>query len=108
MFTVLVPRVFNFIEIQVSAAADNKGFVVATKWVKLIHKPFKATLAATMKASLGRSLHRYKSRMGKNIHLNLSSKANLNKQKDIKDLTKAAMGAGGQLLSSGSEFDGRK
>ena len=76
--------------------------------MKLTHKPFKATLAVTMKASLGRGLHRYKSRMGKNIHLKLSSKANLNKQKDIKDLTKAAMGAGGQLLSSGSEFDGRK
>ena len=36
MFTVLVPRVINFIEIQVSAAADNKGFVVTTKRAKLL------------------------------------------------------------------------
>ena len=36
---------FSNVETQVSAAADNKGFMVTTKWVKLTHKPFKATLA---------------------------------------------------------------
>ena len=58
MFTVLVSRVFNNIEIQVCAAADNKSFLVTTKRAKLSHKPSKATLAVTMKASLCRSLHK--------------------------------------------------
>ena len=39
MFTVLVSRVFNNIEIQVCAAADNKSFLVTTKRAKLSHKP---------------------------------------------------------------------
>ena len=47
MFTVLVPRVFNNIIIQVCAAADNKSFVVTIKRAKLSHKP-----------SLCRSLHK--------------------------------------------------
>ena len=95
---------FSNVEIQVSAAADNKGFVVATKWVKLIHKPFKATLAVTMKASLGRSLHivestRYKSWMGTNSHLNLSSdKGEFDKAEHSKDLTKAAMGRSAAIV----------
>ena len=46
------------LSIQVSAAADNKGFVVTTKRAKLSHKPSKSTLAVTMKAGLGRSLHK--------------------------------------------------
>merc|ERR1711928_292407 len=71
--------------VGVSAAADNKGFVVTTKRAKLAHKPSKATLAVTMKAGLGRSLHK--------------TKANLNKQRYRKDLTKAAMR--GQLPLSG-------
>ena len=58
-------RVFNNIEIQVSAAADNKGFVVTTKRAKLSHKPSKATLAVTMKAGLGRSLHKVPIKAGK-------------------------------------------
>ena len=65
MFTVLVLRVFNNIEIKVSAAADNKGFVVTTKRAKLSHKPSKATLAVTMKAGLGRSLHKVPIKAGK-------------------------------------------
>ena len=44
--------------VQVTAAADNKGFVLTTKRSKLSHKPAKATLAVTMKAGLGRSLHK--------------------------------------------------
>ena len=47
MFTVLVSRVFNNIEIQVCAAADNKSFLVTNKRAKLSHKP-----------SLCRSLHK--------------------------------------------------
>merc|ERR1712018_151591 len=58
---------------------------VTTKRAKLSHKPSKATLSVTMKAGLGRSLHK--------------TKANLNKQRYRKDLTKAAMK--GQLPSSG-------
>ena len=58
------------VEIQVSVAACNQGFVVTTKRVKLSHKPFKTTLAVAIMAGLGRSLH--KSLLGKNIHLNLS------------------------------------
>merc|ERR1739846_61384 len=49
--------------VGVSAAADNKGFVVTTKRAKLSHKPSKATLAVTMKAGLGRSLHKTKAAM---------------------------------------------
>ena len=49
---------FSSLSIQVSAAADNKGFVVTTKRAKLSHKPAKSTLAVTMKAGLGRSLHK--------------------------------------------------
>ena len=54
---------FSNVETQVSAADDNKGFMVTTKWVKLTHKPFKATLAlpspwkpASAGASTGTSL----------------------------------------------------
>merc|ERR1719382_1986875 len=63
--------------VGVTAAADNKGFVLTTKRSKLSHKPAKAALAVTMKAGLGRSLHK--------------TKASLNKQRYRKDLTKAAM-----------------
>merc|ERR1712098_215424 len=61
--------------VGVTAAADNKGFVLTTKRSKLSHKPAKAALAVTMKAGLGRSLHK--------------TKASLNKQRYRKDLTKA-------------------
>ena len=44
--------------VGVTAATDNKGFVVTTKRAKLSHKPAKATIAVTMKAGLGRSLHK--------------------------------------------------
>merc|ERR1712037_506408 len=43
--------------VGVSAAADNKGFVMTTKRAKLAHKPGKAMVATTMKAGPGRSLH---------------------------------------------------
>merc|ERR1712212_1212359 len=72
--------------VGVSAAADNKGFVVTTKRAKLAHKPSKATLAVTMKAGLGRSLHK--------------TKANLNKQRYRKDLTKAAMRRAAAIVRS--------
>ena len=54
--------------VGVSAAADNKGFVVTTKRAKLAHKPSKATLAVTMKAGLGRSLHKVKLRLANYGH----------------------------------------
>ena len=82
--------------VGVSAAADNKGFVVTTKRAKLAHKPSKATLAVTMKAGLGRSLHKVKLRLANYGRALLTetlpqTKANLNKQRYRKDLTKAAM-----------------
>ena len=48
---------FSNVEIQVSAAADNKGFVVNTR-LKLSHKPFKATLQFPWRPAVerGRSL----------------------------------------------------
>ena len=82
----------------------RKGNLLSTKWVKLTHKPFKATLAVTMKASLGRSLHivestRYKSWMGTNSHLNLSSdKGEFDKAEHSKDLIKAAMGRSAAIV----------
>ena len=63
-----------------------------------------ATLAVTMKAGLGRSLHiveatRYKSWMGTNSHLNLSSdKGEFDKAEHSKDLTKAAMGRSAAIV----------
>ena len=81
-----------------TAAADNKGFVVTTKRSKLSHKPAKATLAVTMKAGLGRSLHKVRITLTCGLDLwprftliTLQTKASLNKQRYRKDLTKAAM-----------------
>merc|ERR1712071_520664 len=71
--------------VGIAAAADNKGFVVTTKKAHLSHKPSKSTVATTMKAGLGRSLHK--------------TKGSLLKQRYRKDLSKAAMR--GLLLSSG-------
>merc|ERR1712222_296257 len=76
------------------SAADNKGFVVTTKRAKLAHKPSKATLAVTMKAGLGRSLHK--------------TKANLNKQRYRKDLTKAAMRRAAAIVRSQKPLPKRK
>merc|ERR1712076_97421 len=78
----------------VSAAADNKGFVVTTKRAKLSHKPSKATLSVTMKAGLGRSLHK--------------TEANLNKQRYRKDLTKAAMRRAAAIVRSQKPLPKRK
>ena len=47
-----------------SAAANNKGFVVTTKKLKLSCKPFKATIAVAMGNLAGASA-RYKSKLGK-------------------------------------------
>merc|ERR1712243_105024 len=63
--------------VGVSAAADNKGFVLTTKKAKLAYKPGKSLVAATMKAGPGRSLHKMKGA--------------LVKQRYRKDLTKAAL-----------------
>merc|ERR1712008_614010 len=77
--------------VGVSAAADNKGFVVTTKRA---HKSHKAPLTVTMKAGLGRSLHK--------------TKANLNKQKYRKDLTKAAMRRAAAIVRSQKPLPKRK
>merc|ERR1712080_573690 len=71
--------------VGVSAAPDNKGFVVTTKRCRQSHKPAKALVNTTMTAGLGRSLHK--------------TKGALIKQRYRKDLTKAAMV--GQQPSSG-------
>jgi len=78
----------------VTAAADNKGFVLTSKRSKLSHKPAKATLAVTMKAGLGRSLHK--------------TKASLNKQRYRKDLTKAAMRRAAAIVRSQKPLPKRK
>ena len=56
---------FSNVEIQVSVAAYNQGFVVTTKRVKLSHKPFKTTPAVAIMAGLGRSLHKVQVEAGK-------------------------------------------
>merc|ERR1719178_384840 len=63
--------------VGVTAAADNKGFVVTTK-----------------RAGLGRSLHK--------------TKANLNKQRYRKDLTKAAMRRAAAIVRSQKPLPKRK
>merc|ERR1712110_341360 len=63
--------------VGVSAAADNKGFVLTTKRSKNAFKPGKSMVNTTMKAGARRSLHKVK--------------AVLNKQRYRKDLTKAAL-----------------
>merc|ERR1712107_584745 len=80
--------------VGVTAAADNKGFVLTTKRSKLSHKPAKAALAVTMKAGLGRSLHK--------------TKASLNKQRYRKDLTKAAMRRAAAIVRSQKPLPKRK
>merc|ERR1711963_567830 len=79
--------------VGVTAAADNKGFVLTTKRSKLSHKPAKAALAV-MKAGLGRSLHK--------------TKASLNKQRYRKDLTKAAMRRAAAIVRSQKPLPKRK
>merc|ERR1719433_1398851 len=69
--------------VGVTAAADNKGFVVTTKRAKLSHKPAKATIAVTMKAGL-------------------------NKQRYRKDLTKAAMRRAAAIVRSQKPLPKRK
>jgi large subunit ribosomal protein L28e len=78
----------------VTPAADNKGFVVTTKRSKLAHKPAKATVSVTMKAGLGRSLHK--------------TKGALCKQRYRKDLTKAAMRRAAAIVRSQKPLPKRK
>merc|ERR1712122_352091 len=68
--------------------------LVNTKGSKLSHKPAKAALAVTMKAGLGRSLHK--------------TKASLNKQRYRKDLTKAAMRRAAAIVRSQKPLPKRK
>merc|ERR1712154_574174 len=51
--------------VDISATADNKGFVLTTKRAKSGHKPSKALVATTMKAGAGRSLQKVKAVMVK-------------------------------------------
>merc|ERR1711890_26809 len=72
--------------VGVSAAPDNKGFVVTTKRCRQSHKPAKALVNTTMTAGLGRSLHK--------------TKGALIKQRYRKDLTKAAMRRAAAIVRS--------
>jgi len=80
--------------VGVSAAADNKGFVVTTKRAKLAHRPGKALVATTMKAGPGRSLHKMKGA--------------LVKQRYRKDLTKAALRRAAAICRSQKALPARK
>merc|ERR1711992_432535 len=80
--------------VGVSAAADNKGFVLTTKKSKNVFKPSKATVTTTMKAGPRRSLHRVK--------------AVLNKQRYRKDLTKAALRRAAIIAKSQKPLPARK
>merc|ERR1712008_594525 len=80
--------------VGITAAADNKGFVVTTKRCKAAHKPCKATVSITMKAGLGRSLHK--------------TKGALNKQRYRKDLSKAAMRRAAAIVRSQKPLPKRK
>merc|ERR1712126_512116 len=80
--------------VGVSAAADNKGFVVTTKRAKLAHKPGKSLVATTMKAGPGRSLHKMKGA--------------LVKQRYRKDLTKAALRRAAAICRSQKALPARK
>merc|ERR1712059_177734 len=80
--------------VGVSAARDDKGFVVTTKRCKAAHKPGKSLVHTTMKAGLGRSLH--------------MTKGSLIKQRYRKDLTKAAMRRAAAIVRSQKPLPKRK
>jgi len=80
--------------VGISAAPDNKGFVLTTKRSKNAFRPAKAMVATTMKAGPRRSLHKVK--------------AVLNKQRYRKDLTKAAMRRAAVIARSQKALPARK
>merc|ERR1711955_70360 len=53
--------------VGISAAPDNKGFVLTTKRSKNAFRPAKAMVATTMKAGPRRSLHKVKAVLNKQI-----------------------------------------
>eukprot|EP00088_Acartia_fossae_P001475 TRINITY_DN1056_c0_g2_i1.p1 TRINITY_DN1056_c0_g2~~TRINITY_DN1056_c0_g2_i1.p1 ORF type:complete len:142 (-),score=57.27 TRINITY_DN1056_c0_g2_i1:97-522(-) len=63
--------------VGISAAADNKGFVLTTKKAKSANRPGKSMVKTTFKAGPRRSLHKMKAALVKNRYR--------------KDLTKAAL-----------------
>jgi len=80
--------------VGVSAAADNKGFVLTTKRSKCGNKPNKALVATTMKAGARRSLR--------------SVKSVLVKGRYRKDLTKAALRRAAVIARSQKPLPARK
>merc|ERR1711934_1167847 len=80
--------------VGVSAAPDNKGFVVTTKRCRMSHKPAKCLVNTTMTTGLGRSLHK--------------TKGALIKQRYRKDLTKAAMRRAAAIVRSQKPLPKRK
>merc|ERR1711879_542109 len=80
--------------VGVSAAADNKGFVLTTKRCKNGNKLSKGLVATTMKAGPGRSLQKMK--------------AVLVKGRYRKDLTKAALRRAAAITRSQKPLPARK
>merc|ERR1711874_240969 len=80
--------------VGISAAADNKGFVLTTKKASKGNKPGKGLVATTMKAGPRRSLH--------------SVKAVLVKGRYRKDLTKAALRRAAAITRSQKPLPARK
>merc|ERR1712066_577506 len=80
--------------VGVSAAADNKGFVLTTRRSKNAFKPGKSMVNTTTKAGARRSLHKVK--------------AVLNKQRYRKDLTKAALRRAALIARSQKPLPARK
>merc|ERR1712137_116247 len=80
--------------VGISAAADNKGFVLTTRRAKNAFKPGKSMVNTTMKAGARRSLHKVK--------------AVLNKQRYRKDLTKAALRRAAVIARSQKPLPARK
>merc|ERR1712098_51250 len=80
--------------VGVSAASDNKGFVLTTTRSKMMHKPGKSLVNTTMKTGLGRSLHK--------------TKGSLVKQRYRKDLPKAAMRRAAAIVRSQKPLPKRK
>ena len=80
--------------VGVTATPDNKGFVLTTRRCKMAHKPGKSLVHTTMKAGLGRSLHK--------------TKGSLIKQRYRKDLSKAAMRRAAAIVRSQKPLPKRK
>jgi len=80
--------------VGITAAADNKGFILTTKRAKAANKPGRSTVSCTFKAGPGRSLHKVKS--------------GLVKQRYRKDLSKAALKKASAILRSQKPLPARK